>query len=551
VRVRRRPAALLLAVLLAAPTAGSANGATPSPAPAADPVVPRFTEVTRTSGLRHVYDGDWDFFVGGGVALFDCDADGDPELYLAGGERPASLWENRSDPETGIRFARREDPVTDLRSVTGAYPLEIDGDGIGDLVVLRLGEDLLLRGLGDCRFERANERWGFTGGDLWTTAFSATWEEGATLPALAFGSYVDRTDSTKRIGSCAYHRLFRPRPEATSYSEPLLLTPGYCALSMLFSDWSRTGRRDLRVSNDRHYAPKGQEQLWRFAPGEPVIPWTAADGWQPLVIWGMGIASTDVTGDGLPDYFLTNQGDNRLQVLVPGAEGPVYDDLAWELGATATQPAFGGDPLPSTAWHAEFADLNDDTRPDLLIAKGNVEAMEDYAERDPSEILLGRADGTFLRPGRATGVVSFDRARGGAIADLDGDGILDLVLVQRRTPARIWRGIGSGTPAAPVPIGGWVELRLRQPAPNTDAIGAWVEVRTPGRLQARELTVGGGHAGGQLGWIHVGIGDAAEAEVRVTWPDGSESAWLSVGRDRRVIIEKGADAPRPWSPTPP
>ena len=63
------------------------------------------------------------------------------------------------------------DEQTDLLRVTGAYPLDVDSDGVADLAVLRYGENVLLRGLGDCRFERANEAWGFDGGGEWTTAF--------------------------------------------------------------------------------------------------------------------------------------------------------------------------------------------------------------------------------------------------------------------------------------------------------------------------------------------------------------------------------------------
>jgi enediyne biosynthesis protein E4 len=69
-------------------------------------------------------------------------------------------------------------------------------------------------------------------------------------------------------------------------------------LSMLFSDWSRSGQRDLRMTNDRHYYRDGGDQLWRIAPGEPPRLYTEADGWRALRIWGMGIASEDVTGDG-------------------------------------------------------------------------------------------------------------------------------------------------------------------------------------------------------------------------------------------------------------
>ena len=85
-----------------------------------------------------------------------------------GGSDPAALYRNQSEVGGALRFEALTDPATDLTSVTGAYPLDIDGDGIIDLAVLRMGEDVLLRGLGDCRFERANEAWSFAGGDGWT-----------------------------------------------------------------------------------------------------------------------------------------------------------------------------------------------------------------------------------------------------------------------------------------------------------------------------------------------------------------------------------------------
>ena len=98
-------------------------------------------------------------------------------MYLAGGSDPAALYRNESPVGGAFRFSQLADPTTDLTRVTGAYPIDIDGDGSTDLAVLRVGENVLLRGLGDCRFERANEASGFDGGDVWTTAFSATWED--------------------------------------------------------------------------------------------------------------------------------------------------------------------------------------------------------------------------------------------------------------------------------------------------------------------------------------------------------------------------------------
>jgi hypothetical protein len=97
-------------------------------------------------------------------------------------------------------------------------------------------------------------------------------------------------------------------------------------------------------------------------------------------------------------------------------------------------------------------------------------------------------------------------------------------------------------------MGHWIDIRLEQPAPNRDAIGAWVEVRAGDRTTTREVTVGGGHASGALGWLHTGIGDASSAEVRVQWPDGTTGPWMTVNADERVTIARGDSAPRPWSP---
>jgi len=126
---------------------------------------PQFVEAADDAGIVHSYDGDWRYFVGGGVAAFDCDNDAQPDLYFAGGEGPAALYRNESVVGGQLRFDAVQSSVTDLTGVTGAYPLDIDSDEITDLVVLRLGENVLLRGLGDCTFQRANEDWNFDGGD--------------------------------------------------------------------------------------------------------------------------------------------------------------------------------------------------------------------------------------------------------------------------------------------------------------------------------------------------------------------------------------------------
>jgi hypothetical protein len=547
-RRAKRAMTALVAVLVASGAATTALLALAPEDPPSALAPPRFVDETDGSGIEQRYDGEFTHVVGGGVAALDCDGDGLPDLYIAGGTEPAGLFRNASAIGGSLRFERLPDPATDLERVTGAYALDVDDDGQVDLAVLRVGENVLLRGRGDCTFERANERLGFEGGDAWTTAFSATWEGVAPLPTLAIGNYLLLGADEEPTYECDDNELVRPAPAGTTYAEPMPLAPGWCTLSLLFSDWDRSGRRDLRVSNDRHYYRDGEEQLWRVAASEEPRLWSHEEGWATVRINGMGIASHDLTGDGHPEVYLTSQGDNKLQTPMDPAAGPAFGDMALRAGVTAHRPYAGDVTMPSTAWHPEFADVNNDGFVDLFVSKGNVEAQTDHAARDPSNLLLGQPDDTFIESAPEAGIVRFDRARGAALVDLNLDGLLDLVVVNRREPAALWRNVGSGEADAPGQMGNWLALRLEQPAPNRNAVGAWVEVYIGDRVLRREVTVGGGHASGQLGWIHFGLGDAERAEVSVVWPDGEASSRLPVEANRFVVVERGTDAAYDWRP---
>jgi len=520
----------------------SAQGSSGSNGPATAAPPPRFVDDAAASGIDHSYTGDFDYFVGGGVAAFDCNDDGRTDLYFAGGSSPAALYRNTSTVGGALEFEPVASSTTDLTSVTGAYPIDIDGDGRLDLVVLRHGANVVLRGLGDCGFEPANDRFGLDGGDDWTTAFSATWEGDNALPTLAFGTYLEADRTT-----CGDSSLVRPAGD--TYGRPVALQPGYCTLSMLFSDWSRTGQRDLRLANDRHYYTDGSEQLFRMTSGQDPQPYTEADGWVPLQVWGMGLGSQDLNGDGLPEVFITSQGDNKLQTLDAGPATPAYRDIALRSGVTAQRPYIGGDVLPSTAWHPEFEDVNNDGIVDLFVSKGNVEGQTDQAMRDPSNLLIGQADGTFVEGAQTAGIVSYEKARGAALVDLNLDGLLDLVVVNREAPVSLWRNVGSGDGDVSSPMGHWLAVGLEQPAPDVDAVGAWIEVRTDAGTTQREVTVGGGHASGKAGWIHLGLGTSDSADVRVTWPDGEVGPWVGVDGDQFVTIARGESTARPWEPT--
>jgi len=498
--------------------------------PMATMAQPVFENRTSDLGLTHQYVGGWEYFVGGGVATFDCDGDLLPELFVAGGEGLAVLLRNNTDGRGGAVSLRTQTPdAVALTNVTGAYPLDVDSDGVLDLFVMRVGENKLLRGGADCSFSPFDLA-GFEGGNHWTTAFSAAWEAGKMLPSLAVGNYVDRSDPKGPFMACDDNFLLRPKGDGYISTQ---LLPAFCPLSMLFTDWGRKGRQDLRVSNDRHYYVKdGTEQLWAME-GVPRL-YSAADGWRDYSLWGMGIASRDITGDGLPEVFLSSMGDQKLQMRDTTVAGPAYVDASFGRGATAHRPYTGGDGRPSTGWQVSFGDVDNDGFDDVFIAKGNVEQMPDSAMADPNNLLMQGADGVFVEHGLQAGVASMDRSRGAVLADLNLDGRLDLVVVNRRAPIEVYQNNTTM-------MGNWLLLDVRQDGVNTRAVGSWIELSDGDKSWHREITVGGGHASGNAALMHFGVGASTDLRLRVTWPDGVVSGWQDMAPNQILQIVRRAD----------
>lgn len=447
----------------------------------------------------HQYTGDWEHFVGGGIAVMDCNGDALPDMFAAGGSSPPILLVNRG----GFRFDPAPLPAdASLTDTSGAYPLDIDGDGWLDLFVLRVGANTVLRGGPDCSFTDATADWGFPAQDKWSNAFTAWWEDD-TRPVLAVGNYVDRANPDGPFFACDSNTILRPDGAGYRAED---LTPGFCPLSMLAARDAR-GRPTLRLSNDRQYYVRGgYEQMWDIRDRRFL---TEADGWKPVSIWGMGIASQDLNGDGRDEVMLTSMGDQLMQIAQPDGG---YAPAPFGIGTYAHIPFDGSDGRPSTGWHSQFGDVDNDGRADLFIAKGNVDQMPSNAIHDPNNLLIQQPDGSFAEKADVAGIATTERSRGAALVDFDLDGRLDLVVVNRRAPIEIYRNETAGT-------GHWITVKLDQSGGNRNAVGAVVTVVTPDARQSQQVVVGGGHAGGQALPLHFGLGDATEAEVTIQWPD--------------------------------
>ncbi|MGU9957269.1 MAG: CRTAC1 family protein [Arenicellales bacterium WSBS_2016_MAG_OTU3] len=494
--------------------------------------IPTLTEQAQAAGMEQTYDGPWEFFVGGGLASFDCNQDFFPDVFIAGGANPAKLFVNHSKRNKGLQFSEKRLLIEQkfLHKVTGAYPINIDNDAYVDLVVLRIGENLILKGNGDCTFEPANKAFNFNGGNEWTTSFSAVWEKGQRYPTLAFGNYVDRSAPDAPWGTCHDNVLLRPNGNRVpDYSRQTALAPGYCSLSMLFTDWNNSGTTDLRVANDRQYYRGGQEQLWHISAAAKPYLYKQADGWHHLKIWGMSIAEQDLNGDGSPEYAISSMGDTLLQTLTGQLEKPSYKDIAFDAGTTAHRPYTGDKSKPSTGWHTQFADFNNDAYPDLFIAKGNVNAMPEAAAFDPDNLLLGTPDGRFVETGNQSGIALNTKGRGAMVEDFDLDGQLDLLVVNRGDNVSLFHNVSNNG-------GNWIRLQLKSDTVNAQSVGAKISVTTNGRTQTKTVQVGGGHASGRLGFAHFGLGAANHAQVFVHWPNGQQSNEITIKANQTIVI---------------
>jgi hypothetical protein len=278
------------------------------------PVIPRFIEETDSAGLQSRFEGDNEFQTGGGVAAFDCDDDGLPEVYVTGGVNKARFYRNRSVRGGPLKL-QEERSGLELTGANGAYPLDMDGDGHTDLVVLRVGEVQAFRGLGGCKFERATEKWALKQRQ---PAAQRVCRHLGTRPGLADGGpgHLRGPQQTRfPLG-----QLHARQPVAS----------GHWRQAICGARRART--RPLRavdaVLGLGPYRPGGpaREQRPRVlqgragaavedAAGQPPSLYGAEQGWKPLQIWGMGIASHDLDGDGKPEVFLTSMADNKLQKL--------------------------------------------------------------------------------------------------------------------------------------------------------------------------------------------------------------------------------------------
>ncbi len=275
-----------------------------------------------------------------------------------------------------------------------------------------------------------------------------------------------------------------------------------------WADYDRDGDLDLFVANargpDAFYRQVG---LGRFTEAAAGLGLAGGSGSSFGAAWG------DYDNDGWLDLYVTRQGPNRLYHNLAGTG---FEEVAQQAGVAGNGWSMG------CAW----GDFDNDGDLDLHVANAD---QPGYEPDDALYENVGGAPPTFRDVTEAAGVTNRLDARGSAWADYDGDGDLDLYVVNQGTgqPNRLWRNGGLAGRH-------WLAVRLVGRLSNRLAMGARVTVRSE-KAQVREISGGSGFASQDSLPVEFGLRTwSGPVEVTVQWPSGVRSVHRGVAIDQTI-----------------
>ncbi len=539
----------------AAPALAAPDGEAPARLP---PL--RFTDVSVESGVSgDVYHSRSAHSLG--VNWIDVDRDGRPDLFAVGGdpEFPPKLFRNLG----GGRFEVAHHLIPELPAyeMSGSVFADYDNDGDDDIYVYTDRQEWYLHGSnvpdGPPNLLLKNllvERGGRipAGRPLFAEAAAAAGVDDRAaqpfgeLPAYRTKAaawldydrdgcvdlYVAHTVMNRAGLEALRDRLYRNRCDGTFEPAAVTASAPRSGFAVLGAHLDGDRWPDLYVANvsfDLAW-PHHWDQIYRNRNGVLVeLPPEAIPGVGDDAQAAMGIDVADVNLDGRWDLYISDLLDDTPHerppwgnVLYRGGTEALLDDNA------ATAAGIAGD----DSWGVNFFDADHDGWEDLYVATmmGAV-----------SELLYANdRDGTFTNVAAGAGYLTGD-SRGSAVADYDGDGDLDIAVVNQHVcgntrPTCSLQLLRNDTPAA----GHWLQLRLAGTRSNRNAIGAVVRVRAGGLTMMRQIKGGsGGHSQSAL-TVHFGLGPATAADVvEIDWPSGLRTRWRRQEANRLIEVIEG------------
>ncbi|MCG3134648.1 MAG: hypothetical protein HMLKMBBP_01964 [Planctomycetes bacterium] len=503
--------------------------------------------------------------MGGGLAVADFDGDALLDVLFVGtgampGGGPSRLHRNVSSAgklafEDVTERAGLPGPLVGMGAAVG----DADGDGRLDVLVTHADGVRFLRNEGGMSFSDRTDATGFGGARGWCSAATFGDLDGDGDLDVYVCRYVDYRKVEGRPDLPMYglkvpytlnpssfrpakNLLFRNRGDGTfeggeALAEALgVANPTGRSLGAALSDFDQDGLPDIYVAND-----VSDNAMFRGA--------RAADGARSFLDvsypsatadhrGAMGLAVADPDGDGDDEIFVTHwiaqenaYYRNMLRDARTGGRAMLFMDDADRVGLGAVA-------LDYVGWACDFADFDLDGRPDLFAANGStLEIQSDRARLAPQRPLVfwnaGPERGWF-EAGAAWGDcwTAKRSLRGGAAADLDRDGDVDLVL-----------GALDGAPlvlaCVSPPAGRALRVELRDRGMNRFGIGARVTVTAGGSSRSREMRSSPGYASGGPPELVFGFGKAqGDVRVEVRWPDGATTSHAAPEGSGVLVVER-------------
>jgi len=506
----------------------------------------------------------------GGVAIFDYDSDGRPDIYLVNGSTVAAMRGKEKAPRAALyrnlgnwKFedVTEKAGVANERWGMSVAAGDYNNDGRPDLFVGNFGVSRLYRNNGDGTFTDVAEKLGVARKG-WSTGASWGDYDGDGRLDLFVPGYVQidlanlppsPSEAGKSGGAgcqfrgapvmCGprgltgesdtlYHQKSDGTFEDVSVKAGVSDSEKFYGFSSAFVHVNDDKLLDLVVINDstpnQLYVNKGNGTFEEI--GYPSGMALNENGREQA---GMGLAVGDYDNDGRVDFHVTNFSDDS-NTLYHNDGDDNFTDVTFQVGV-------GEVSIPFLGWGTSFVDFDNDGWLDLFVVNGHVYPAVDehqwgtsYAQQ---ALLFRNLKGKFERVGARQGsaLANAWAGRGLAVGDLDGDGRLDLVINNLDAKPAVLRNVAA--------TGHWVGLRLMgdvtKKSPR-DAIGSTASVTTGSVRQRQDVVSGAVFCSQNDMTLHFGLGAATKIDkLEIKWPDGSVESFDVPAVDKIVTITQG------------
>jgi hypothetical protein len=500
----------------------------------------QFRNVADAAGVRfvHYYSAaPGKYFVEsapGGLAVFDYNGDGRPDIFFTNGADTPSLDKTSAAHanrlyrnDGGFRFTDVTDNagVRGVGYAMGAAAADYDNDGHVDLIVLGVRRNQLLHNRGDGRFEDVTDKSGIASGEWavaggWFDYDNDGWLDLIVVNYVQWSAETNKSCGDPDRGIPIYchprafqglpNRLYRNRGDGTfedvSAKAGILKHIGK-GMSVAFADYDHDGRLDMFVPNDTvpnflfHNQGDGTFEETALLAGVSVPDSGRA-------ISSMGTDFQDYDNDGWEDVLVT---------ALAGETFPLFRNDGHGSFVETTQPSgLAAGTVKTSGWCAALADVDNDGWKDVFTANSHVnDRIGDFQSiqwKQPNSLFINGGNGRFRDAATESGISGSAAVhRGCGVADFDGDGRLDVVVLVIGGPAELWKNDS-------VPGRQWLLVRLTGTKSNRDGIGARVTVGN----QVRTMTTSVGYASSSHAGLHFGLGTTPDVvKVEVQWPSGT------------------------------